>query len=92
VNNSPKFGISKILFTDHMKPKKTEYQNVDASVLLRRVNKILIGGNMERNCGAETEGKAIQRLPHLRINIIYRHQTQMLLRMLGSRKCLLTGA
>jgi hypothetical protein len=29
----------------------------------RRVNKILTGGNMETKCGAETEGKAIQRLP-----------------------------
>jgi hypothetical protein len=38
---------------------------VDASVLLRRVNKILTGGNMETKCEAETEGKAIQRLPHL---------------------------
>jgi hypothetical protein len=32
---------------------------VDTSVLLRRENKILTGGNMETNCGAETEGKAI---------------------------------
>jgi len=36
-------------------------------VLLRRVNKILTGGNMESKCGAETERKAIQRLPHLGI-------------------------
>ena len=34
-------------FTDHMKPKKKEDQNVDASMLLRRGNKILTGGNME---------------------------------------------
>jgi hypothetical protein len=27
-------------------------------------HKILPGGNMETKCGAETEGKAIQRLPH----------------------------
>ena len=61
------FGIPKIQFTDHMKPKKKEDQNVDASVLLRRGNKILTGGNMETKYGAETEGKAIQRLPHLGI-------------------------
>jgi hypothetical protein len=41
------------------KPKKKEDQNVDASVLLRRENKILTGGNMETKCGVETEGKAI---------------------------------
>jgi hypothetical protein len=43
-----------------MKLKKKEDQNVDASVLLRRGNKILKGANMEKKCGAETEGKAIQ--------------------------------
>ena len=53
------FGIPKIQFTDHMKPKKEEDQNVDASVLFRRLNKILTGGNMETKYGAETEGKAI---------------------------------
>jgi hypothetical protein len=43
-----------------MKSKKKEDQNVDASVLFRKVNKILIGGNMETKYGAETERKAIQ--------------------------------
>ena len=57
-----------------MKPKK-EDQNVDASVLFRMVNKILTGGNMEIMCGAETEGKAIQRLPYLGIHPIYNHKT-----------------
>ena len=42
-----------------MKLIKKEEQSVDASVLLRRRNKILTGGNMETNFGAETEGKAI---------------------------------
>jgi hypothetical protein len=36
--------------TDHMKPKKKEDQNVDASVFFRRVSKILRGGNMEAKC------------------------------------------
>jgi hypothetical protein len=67
-----------------MKPKKKEDQNVDASVLLRRVNKILTGGNMETKCGAETERKAIQKLSHRGIHPIYSHQTRMLLWMLGS--------
>ena len=46
-----------------MKLKKKEDHNVDTSVLLRRGNKILKGGKMETNCGAETDGKGIQRLP-----------------------------
>ena len=52
-----------IQFTDNMKPKKKEDQNVDASVLFGGVNKILTGGNMKTKCGAETEGKAILKLP-----------------------------
>jgi len=55
-----------------------------SSVFLRSGNKILIGGNTETKCGAETEGKAIQKLPHMGINPIYSHQTQTLLRMPGS--------
>jgi len=41
---------------------------MDASVLFRRENKILTGGNTERKCGSEPEGKAILRLPHLVIH------------------------
>jgi hypothetical protein len=52
-----------------MKPVK-EDQNVDASVFLRRVNKILRGGSMETECGAETVGKGIQRLNYLEIHPI----------------------
>ena len=52
---------------------------MDASVLLKRENKIFTGGNTK--CGAETEGKAIQRLPHLGIHPIYSHQTQTILLM-----------
>jgi len=49
-----------------MKLKKKEDQSVEASsVLLRRGDKILTGGNTETKCGAETEGKAIQRLLHM---------------------------
>jgi hypothetical protein len=38
---------------------------------------------METTGGAETEGKTIQRLPHLRIHPVYGHQTQMLWGTLG---------
>jgi hypothetical protein len=62
---------------DYMKLKKKEGQSLDASVLFRRGNKILKGGNMETNCGAETEEKPIQRLPHLG-HLTYKHQTQTL--------------
>jgi hypothetical protein len=58
-----------------------EDQSVGASVLLRRGNKTLMGENIEIKCGAEIEGKAIQRLPHLGIHPIYNHQTQTLLWM-----------
>jgi hypothetical protein len=44
-----------------MKLKKKEGQSVDSSVLLRRGNKIIIGGYSETNCGGESEGKVIQR-------------------------------
>jgi hypothetical protein len=64
-----------------MKLKKKEDQSVDASILLRRDNKILTGGNTETKCGAESEGKAIWRLPHLGIHPIYSHQTQTVLLM-----------
>ena len=75
------FGIPKIQFTDHMKLKKKEDQSVDASVLLRRGNKILMGEYSETKYRAETEGKAIQSLPHLGIHPIYSYQTQTLLGM-----------
>jgi hypothetical protein len=42
-------------FIDHTKLKKKEDQSVDASVLLRKGNKMLSGGNMDTKCGAETE-------------------------------------
>ena len=84
------FGIPKIQFTDHMKLKKKKDQNVDASVLLRRVNKILTGGNMETKCGAETEGKAIQRLSHLGNPSCM--QTPNSDTIADEKKCLLTGA
>jgi hypothetical protein len=64
-----------------MKLKKKEDQSVDASVLYGSENKMLKGGNTETKYGAETEGKAIQELPHLGIHPIYRHQTQTLLWM-----------
>jgi hypothetical protein len=54
-----------------MKLKKKEYQSVSSSFLLRMGNKIPMGGDPETNCRAETEGKAIQRLPHLGIHPIY---------------------
>jgi hypothetical protein len=42
---------------------------------------LLSKGNVGTKCGAETKIKAIQRLPHLGIYPIYRHQTQTLLWM-----------
>jgi hypothetical protein len=42
-----------------MKLKKKKDQSVDISVLLRRGNKIFMGGYKETKNGAETKGKAI---------------------------------
>jgi len=67
-----------------MKLKKKEDQRVDASVLLRRGNKILPRGNTGTKSGAWSEGKAIQRLPHLGIHPLCSHQTQTLLLRPGS--------
>jgi hypothetical protein len=64
-----------------MELKKKEDQSVDASLRLRRGNKILMGGNTGTKCGVETEGKAIQRLLHLGIHHIYSDQMQTLLWM-----------
>jgi hypothetical protein len=78
---APKIKIPKIQFTDHMKVKKKKNQSVGALVLLRRGNKIPMGGDTETKCGAENEGKATQRLPYLGIYTTYSHQTQTLLWM-----------
>jgi hypothetical protein len=72
-----------------MKLKNKEDQSVIASVLLSRGNKIFMGGNMETKCGAETEGKAIQRLPHLGIHPII--QTLNPDTVVDAKKCFLKG-
>ena len=59
-----------------MELKKKEDQSVNISVLLRRRNKIPMGGDTETKFGAETERKAIQRLPHLGIYPTYSHQSR----------------
>ena len=47
-------------------------------------------GRTETKYRAETDGKAIQKLPPMGIHPIYSHQTQTL--FLDANKCLLTGA
>jgi hypothetical protein len=69
-----------------MKLKKKEDQRVGVLVFPKRRSKILMGANMETKCEAETEGKVIQRLPHLGIRLIYSHQMQTLLWM-SRRAC-----
>jgi hypothetical protein len=73
-----------IHLTVHMKLKKKEDQSVNSSVLLRWGNKILTGRNMEIKCGAQTEGKAFQRLSHLGKHPIFGCPTWILLWVLGS--------
>jgi hypothetical protein len=62
-----------------MKLKKKEDQSVYTLMLLRKGNKIPMGGVTETKCGAGTEGITIQRLPHLGIHPINNHQYQTLL-------------
>jgi hypothetical protein len=64
-----------------MKLKKKEDQSVDTSLLLTMGNKIPMEGVTETKFRGNTEGKTIQRLPHLGIHPIYNHQTQTLLHM-----------
>jgi hypothetical protein len=64
-----------------MKLKKKEDQSVNASLLLRRGNKIPMEGVTETKYGAETEEMTIQRPFHLGVHPIYSHQTQTLLWM-----------
>ena len=58
-----KLRIPTIQLTDHMKLKKKEDQSVDASVLLRKWNKIITGGRgweglwRKRGEGQETKGQ-----------------------------------
>ena len=44
-----------IKLTDHMKLDKKEDQSVDASILLRRRNKIITGGRRREDTGRERE-------------------------------------
>jgi hypothetical protein len=64
--------------TIHRPHEAQEDPSVDASVLLRRENKTPMRGDTEAKCGAETEGKAIQRLGS---HSTYSHQTHALLWM-----------
>jgi hypothetical protein len=50
-----------------------EEKELQRKVLLRRGIKIPTRGDTETKFGAETEGKVIQRLPHLGIHPIYSH-------------------
>jgi hypothetical protein len=75
-----KLRLSKIQFAKNMKLKKKEDQSVYTLILLRRGNKIPMGGD------TETEGMTMQRLPHLGIHSRNNHQTQTLLQM-PTRAC-----
>jgi hypothetical protein len=69
-----------------MKLKKKEYQSFDNSFLVRRGNKIPMDGVTEAKFRFATEGRTIQRLPHLGIHPINNHQRQTLLHI-STRFC-----
>jgi hypothetical protein len=54
---SPKLRIPKIQFTDYVKLKKKEEQTVDASVLLSRKNKRLMGSRGWEGFGRKRGGQ-----------------------------------
>ena len=65
-----------------MKLKKKEKQSMNSLFLLRRGYKIPTGRDTVTKCGAENEGKTIQRLPLPRvIHTIHSYKTQTLLWM-----------
>jgi hypothetical protein len=73
-----------------MNLKKKEKQSVDTSILLRRANKILTGGNTETKCGAETKRKGHpETAPPGDPSHI---QTPNPDTIVDAKKCLLTGA
>ena len=73
-----------------MKLKKKEDQRVDTSILLRGGNKIPMEGVTETKFRAETEGMAIQKLPHLGIHPINNPPDPDIIS--DASKILLTGA
>ena len=58
--------------------------SVDVSFILRKGNEIFLEANTESRFGTETKGMAIQRIPHMRTHLIYRHKTQRLSWMLSA--------
>jgi len=73
--------------TKHRKVKKN-YPNADASLLLKRGIQIFIGVDTEAKCEADTEGMAIQSLPHMRpIDT----QPPKLDKINEAKKCMLIG-
>jgi hypothetical protein len=76
-----KLRIFKIQCAKHMKLKKKEDQSVDTSFLLIMWKKISMEGVTETKFRAKTEGKTIQRLPHLGIHPINNYENQTLLYM-----------
>jgi hypothetical protein len=63
---------------------------VDTLILLRRGIKILMEGVTETKCGAETERKTFQRLPHL--GDPFHIQSPNSDTIVNANKCLLTTA
>jgi hypothetical protein len=68
-----------IQFTDHMKPKKKEDQDVDAAVLLWMMNKILTGGNREKKNVEQRLKEKPSGNSHMGIHPIYSYQTRTFL-------------
>jgi hypothetical protein len=87
-----KLRIPKIQFTEHMKLKKKEDQSVNTLILLIKGYKTPMQRVTETKYESETEGMAIQRLPHLGIHPIYNHHAiqGILIYLFITIRCLLS--
>jgi hypothetical protein len=65
VNTSPKAQNTQDAIHRPHEAQEEERPNYRHFGPLRKVNKLFMRANMDMKCGTETEGKAIQRLPHV---------------------------
>jgi hypothetical protein len=68
VDISPKARNTQDIIHRSHKSQEEGIPNCGSIGPFRRENKIIMGANMKAKCGAETEGKAVQRLSYLGIH------------------------
>jgi len=84
VGISPKVQSTQGTIHDHKKRKKKEDQNLDASVLLQKENKILTGGHVEQRL----KKVYTKTTPHWVISPIQSRNSDS---VVDAKRCMLTG-